>query len=198
MALEAKKRLNLTEVWLLINPQNPLKNSKEIAAFEHRAGLCELLTEGHPWLKVSYFEANTHSAYTAETLKRIKNRYPSTQFVWLMGSDNMPHFHRWRNWQTIIEQTPVVIFSRETKDNQRINMHELHSPAFTRYRKNRTSPRAKLHNTPQWRLLFVPCHQGRATDIREELHSEAIPSHLTPTQLSSPHLREGYGGDVYH
>jgi nicotinate-nucleotide adenylyltransferase len=199
MAVEAKKRLGLKEVWLLINPQNPHKQKSDIADFSHRAGLCEILANKHPWLKVSYFEANTTSAYTAETLKNIKKCYNDTQFVWLMGSDNMRYFHKWKDWREIIENTPIVIFSREEKINCKNHTKELNSPAFNSYTKYRVNAKADLTATPQWRILFTPVHKGRATEIRGILaEKNASSPHLTSAQLESSHLKEGYRGDVYH
>jgi nicotinate-nucleotide adenylyltransferase len=194
MAEEAKKRLNLKEVWLLVNPQNPHKNKADIADFEHRAALCEIIAKKHPWLKVSYFEEGTNSAYTAETLQKIKKHYKNTRFIWLMGTDNMKNFHKWQNWQEIMHHTSIVIFSREKADGRRVYAQELHSPAFCRYAKNRVRGKTKLDFSPQWRIMFTPNHIGRATEIRKELQQDSSSLHLTPEQMISPHLEAGYRG----
>lgn len=199
MAEEAKKRLHLTEVWLLINPHNPHKNKQDIADFKNRAGLCEILAQKNPWLKVSYFEEKMPSAYTAETLKNIKKCYKNSKFIWLMGSDNMPNFHKWKDWHEILETTPVVIFSREEENHNKNNTKELNSPAFNAYSKYRVNAKTGLNNIPQWRILFTRTHKGRATEIRGILaNKNASSPHLTPAQLKSSYLKDGYRGDVYH
>ncbi len=199
MALEAKKRLGLKEVWLLINPQNPHKSKSDIADFKHRAGLCEILAKNHPWLKVCYFEENSKSAYTAKTLQSIKKQYKNTNFIWLMGADNMENFHKWKNWQNIMQSTSVVIFSREGEDHSANYAKLLKSPAFVSYADKRVKTKVKLTPIPQWRVMFTPTHKGRATNIRKDIKlNKTSFLDLTPAQLASSHLVEGYVKQCSH
>jgi nicotinate-nucleotide adenylyltransferase len=42
----------------------------------------------------------------------LKRRFPYVRFVWLMGSDNLLTFHRWRNWQQLAKALPIAIVMR--------------------------------------------------------------------------------------
>ena len=47
-------------------------------------------------MKVTDIEARLGTRYTAETLARLQRLHPDVRFVWIMGSDNLAQFHRWR------------------------------------------------------------------------------------------------------
>lgn len=174
MASEAHRRLGLHQVWLLVSPQNPLKSKKDMADFRHRYAMCKLMAARHPWLKVSDFEQRTNSPFTAQTLKKLQQRHKNDRFVWLMGSDNLAQIHKWQNWRSIFNTTPVAVFLR--KD---VPAAGTRAPAAITYRKKRKSQHARLGKAPEWRLMMVPPHHGRATVIRRELHRGRDLEHLS-------------------
>ncbi len=112
VSLEAMKRLQLDYVWWLVSPQNPLKPTKGMAAYEKRFASALAITKGYHRIKVSDFEQQHGLHYTHATLSAIKARNPGVQFVWLMGADNLAGFHRWQHWKDIIDIAPVAIFDR--------------------------------------------------------------------------------------
>src|SRR5438552_6048768 len=50
--------------------------------------------------------------YTIDTIRRLKARFPQVRFVWLMGSDNLLTFHRWRSWQRLAKAVPIAVVMR--------------------------------------------------------------------------------------
>jgi len=112
VSLEAMKRLKLDYVWWLVSPQNPLKPSKGMAAYEKRFASALEITKGHHRIKVSDFEKQHGLHYTHATLSAIKAKHQNIKFVWLMGADNLAGFHRWQHWKDIIDIAPVAIFDR--------------------------------------------------------------------------------------
>jgi nicotinate-nucleotide adenylyltransferase len=108
----ALKRLGLDYVWWLVSPQNPLKTSADTAPFEKRIARARYLVGKHPRLRVSDIEAQMGTRYTVDTIMRLKARFPGLHFVWLMGSDNLLAFHRWRNWQHLARKVPIAIVTR--------------------------------------------------------------------------------------
>lgn len=183
IAEQARKRLNLHEVWLLVSPQNPLKSKKGMEEFTQRYQQCQLLAKEHPWLKVSDFEQQNGTAYTSQTIKALQRRYKENNFVWLMGSENLTHFHKWQNWEKIFHLVPIVTLFREETP-----MTGLRSVAATKFRNYRKQEGDSLTSLPNWRVLFVPPHSGRATNIRHTLALGQQPQHLNDAQLK--HIQE--------
>lgn len=110
ITLMALKRLRLDQVWWLVTPGNPLKEAAGLPA-ELRAAEAAKVAR-HPKIKVTDFEKDRGSAYTVDTIRYLKQRYPATRFVWLMGADNLAGFHRWKNWRALFQAVPVAVFDR--------------------------------------------------------------------------------------
>lgn len=107
----ALKQLGLDYVWWLVSPQNPLKSERGMAPFEARLASAKQLAR-HPRIIVTGIEAQLGTRFTLDTLKALKRRFPRAHFVWLMGTDNLVQFPRWRNWQGIFRQIPIAVIAR--------------------------------------------------------------------------------------
>ena len=108
----ALRRLQLDFVWWVVTPGNPLKSHSELAPLEERLQLCAGMADGDARIKITAFESDLPSAYTAATLSFLKMRYAEVQFVWLMGADNLASFHRWEQWRMIADMMPIAVVDR--------------------------------------------------------------------------------------
>ena len=109
VSLTAMKRLGLDYVWWLVTPGNVLKQAP--AALAKRLAGARAIAR-HPRLIVSDIEAQLGTRYTIDTIKALQRRFTGVAFVWLMGSDNLENFHRWRNWQGIARRLPLAVVQR--------------------------------------------------------------------------------------
>ena len=82
-------------------------------------------------------ERELGTVYTLDTLRGLQRRYPKHRFVWLMGSDNLAQFHRWKAWRSIARTMPIAVIARPGYEGSAAA-----SPAaawFGRYRRSATS-----------------------------------------------------------
>jgi nicotinate-nucleotide adenylyltransferase len=107
----ALKRLGLDYVWWLVSPQNPLKPSRGMAPLDKRVADSARLVHERKVI-VTDAERVLGTQFTVDTLAALRHRFPGVSFVWLMGSDNLLGFDRWKNWQHIVELMPVAIVMR--------------------------------------------------------------------------------------
>lgn len=112
VAETAIKQLGLDYVWFLVSPQNPLKPARGMASLAARLASVRAVASGNRRLIVTALEAGLNTRYTLDTVRAIKARFADVQFVWLMGSDNLQQFDRWRRWQDILETVPAVVVLR--------------------------------------------------------------------------------------
>jgi nicotinate-nucleotide adenylyltransferase len=108
----ARKHLGLDYIWWLVAPQNPLKSIQGMAPLAKRLQFAKAETVGHPRLVVMDIERALGTCYTIETLTKLKQRFAGVNFVWLMGSDNLEGFRRWKRWQDIVQTVPIAIVTR--------------------------------------------------------------------------------------
>jgi nicotinate-nucleotide adenylyltransferase len=109
--LLALKRLQLDRVWWLVTPGNPLKDTSGLAPLQQRIAAARALTH-HPRIDVTGLEATINTRYTYDTVKWLIKRCPGVRFVWIMGADNLRHFHRWQRWRDIARLVPIVVIDR--------------------------------------------------------------------------------------
>lgn len=105
----ALKRLGLDYVWWLVSPGNPLK--PEPAPLELRVARARLVARDRRIL-VTDLESRLHTRFTVDTIAALKRRFPQLAFTWLMGSDNLVQFSRWRRWQRIAALVPIAVVRR--------------------------------------------------------------------------------------
>jgi nicotinate-nucleotide adenylyltransferase len=107
----ALKRLGLDYVWWLVTPQNPLKGSAGLMPLQDRLRQSRALTR-NPRIVVMDIERTLGTRYSIDTLTALQRRFPELSFVWLMGSDNLAQFQRWRRWEDIVRRVPVAVVQR--------------------------------------------------------------------------------------
>jgi nicotinate-nucleotide adenylyltransferase len=161
----ALQRLDLDEVWWLVSPQNPLKPATGMAPFARRLAAATKLAEGHPRIAVSAIEAELGTTYTADTLRGLRQRFPHTRFVWLMGADNLAGLPRWRRWTEIAESVPIAVF-----DRPHTAPRALSGVAAGRYARARVaaaeSRRLAEMTPPAWAFIHAKLDPTSATAIR--------------------------------
>jgi nicotinate-nucleotide adenylyltransferase len=106
----ALARFGLDRVWWLVSPGNPLKPHGP-APLERRMAAARRIMR-HPRVVVTDIEARIGTRYTAETLRWLIAHAPGVRFVWLMGADNLAQFHRWQEWESILQMVPVGVLAR--------------------------------------------------------------------------------------
>lgn len=160
---EALVRFGLDRVWWLVSPGNPLK-SEGPASLERRLAASRAIMV-HPKVRVSAVEARLGTRYTAETLAALRRHYRRTQFVWLMGADNLAQFHLWQDWEWIMRHVPVGVIARP---GQRLTART--SKAAERYARWRIpgwhSQMLGGATAPAWCFVNVPMVDISSTTIR--------------------------------
>jgi nicotinate-nucleotide adenylyltransferase len=117
ISLQAMRALGLDEVWWLVSPGNPLKEgAKDMAPFHARFASATVVARGAR-IRVSNFEQQEGTRYTIDTVKKLKRRYPQHRFIWLLGSDTLTNFHKWRDWRGLAREVPIAVIRRPGYDS---------------------------------------------------------------------------------
>ena len=104
---------DLKQVWMVISPQNPLKNSSSLLNKYDRLNMVQSALEGETKIKASTIEFNLPSpSFTIDTLTYLKEKYTQHQFYIIMGSDSFTNIKNWKNFEMIIKNYQIYIYER--------------------------------------------------------------------------------------
>ncbi len=114
----------LDEVWFVVSPQNPLKNRSTLLNDQHRLALVNVAIEDNPRFKSCNIEFGLpRPSYTITTLTVLAEKYPDRDFVLIMGSDNLQHFRKWRNYEQLLEHYKLLVYPRPESDGGEFRHH---------------------------------------------------------------------------
>ena len=149
----ARRALKLDYVWWLVSPGNVLKSDPAPLAVRV-ARARHVARGGH--IIVSDIENRLHTRFTVDIVTRLKHRFPQVAFIWLMGSDNLEQFSRWRCWQQIAASVPIAVVRRPGSA-----LASLHAPLARRFGVARC-----LGSAPSLVMLDGPRSRESSSEIR--------------------------------
>ena len=123
---------DLDEVWLMVSPNNPLKDKSILADEQERLEKAreairregerreakgdEAIRREGKRIRVSDFEFHLpRPTYTANTLRALAREYPEHEFTLIIGEDNLQIFDQWREYQYILDNYRVFVYPRRDK-----------------------------------------------------------------------------------
>ena len=104
---------DLDMVWMVVTPHSPFKKKSSLLDNHHRFQMVLRTVEEYPKLKASDIEFNLPQPnYTINTLAYLEEKYPHHEFSLIMGEDNLKSFHKWKNYELILERHKLYIYPR--------------------------------------------------------------------------------------
>lgn len=115
----------LSKIWFVVSPQNPLKDKKSLLGNIHRMAMVNLAIENNSFFKSCDVEFNLPlPSYTVNTLAVLKEKYPDKNFNLIMGEDNLESFEKWRNHQEILKNHKLYVYPRPGFNGGKLKTHE--------------------------------------------------------------------------
>ncbi len=104
----------LDEVWFVITPQSPFKTKQSLLDNNHRYQMVFEAVQEYQKLKVSTVEFDLPQPnYTIHTLLHLKEKYGKDySFSLLLGEDNLKSFHKWKNYEQILQHHHLYVYPR--------------------------------------------------------------------------------------
>lgn len=104
---------NLDKIWFVVSPHNPLKQSNTLLNEYHRMHLVELAIAGNTKFRASNIEFSLPKpSYTIDTLTYMQEKFPLEKFSVIMGSDSYQNLPRWKNYEQLLTQYPIIVYQR--------------------------------------------------------------------------------------
>lgn len=126
---------DLDQIWFVVTPHNPFKKKSTLLDNHQRLEMVYLATKDYDKLKESNIEFNLPQPnYTINTLTYLQEKYENHEFSLIMGEDNLKSFHKWKNYEVILENHNIYVYPRisegkiDTQFNNHKKIHRVKAP----------------------------------------------------------------------
>ena len=103
------------EMWLVVSPQNPLKD-RGLWDDELRLELARIAVKEIAGVEVSDIEFGLpRPSYMVSTLAALSARFSDREFVLVIGQDNWDCFRRWYRWEDILAGYRIIVLPRQSE-----------------------------------------------------------------------------------
>lgn len=125
---------DIEQVWLMVSPQNPLKDRQFVSYDVHRLAMAELVASKCDNVITSGLEFTLpRPSYTINTLNALREKFPEHEFVLIIGADNWQNFTKWKDFQQILQEYSIMVYPRVgfdiiIPDEYRCKVTKLDSP----------------------------------------------------------------------
>ena len=113
----AIKKLKLKKIYWVITKKNPFKN-ETFYPLEERIKYAKKISRTQKKIQTVYLDNIIKSSRVIDVVnyfikkKNIKNIY------FIIGSDNLIRFHKWKSWKKIVKLVKLIVFSRRGYDRK--------------------------------------------------------------------------------
>lgn len=167
LAIMAMQRLQLDWVWWIPAAGNPLKTDQN--AYGTRFASASRLA-AHPRMRVTDLEVQLGTRYSYDTLRALLPRVRGGEFIWLMGADNLRHFHKWGHWEEIAHLLPIAVIARP--GDARLARLSKFARRFSQNRMRTANAAAFTRKQlPAWVYLPTPLDSASSTNLRSKMKS---------------------------
>lgn len=156
----------LDQIWMVVTPHNPLKKKDTLLGDNIRLELVFLATENFPKIKPSDIEFRLPQPnYTVHTLAHLQDKFPQHEFALIMGQDNLRSFHKWKNYDVILENHDIYVYPR-LEANPGVNEQA-----------------KQFENHPKIHLIDAPVVEISSTFIRDSIKQKKNVRPLLPEKV---------------
>lgn len=164
---------DLDQVWMVVTPHNPHKKKSSLLDDYQRLHLVHLATESFPKIKPSDVEFKlSQPNYTINTLVHLQEKYPTNEFSLIMGEDNLNSFHKWKNYEVILENYDLYVYPRTISSDEKINEIFINHP--------------KIHQ------VKAPIVEISSTFIRESIKNKKNITPMLPSKVAEYIDKSGF------
>lgn len=111
IAEQVREILNMDQIWLMPNFKHAF--AKAQTPILHRKKMVNLIQSD--LINFSELEINREGiSYTIDTLTSLTTEFRLNEFFWILGSDQLESFQKYKNWKKIVANHNLIIFPRES------------------------------------------------------------------------------------
>ena len=113
----AIRKFKLKKIYWIITKKNPLKN-KAFYSLDERIKYAKKISRTQKKIQAIYLENIVKSSRTIDMINYFMRKKNIKYIYFIIGSDNLIRFHKWKNWKKIVKLVKLIVFSRRGYDRK--------------------------------------------------------------------------------
>ncbi len=113
----AIKKFKLKNIYWIITKKNPFKN-KTFYALDERIRYAKKITKAEKKIKTVYLDKIVKSSRIIDVVNHFLYKKKIKNIFFIIGSDNLIKFHKWKSWKKIVKLVKLIVFSRRGYDRK--------------------------------------------------------------------------------
>ena len=113
----AFKKLKLKKIYWVITKKNPFKKNS-FYSLDERIKYAKKISKTQKKIQAIYLENIIKSSRTIDMINYFMRKKNIRHIYFIIGSDNLIKFHKWKNWKKIVKLVKLIVFSRRGYDKK--------------------------------------------------------------------------------
>jgi|TARA_B100001063_G_C16733702_1_gene540768 nicotinate-nucleotide adenylyltransferase len=113
----AIKKKRLAKILWLVTKKNPFKKKTHYSV-PQRIKIANEITKKIRKIEVVYLDKKIGSSKSINIINYLINKKKLKNIYFIIGSDNLIKFHKWKSWKKIVKLTKLIVFSRSGYDRK--------------------------------------------------------------------------------
>ena len=113
----AIKKLKLKKIYWVITKKNPFKN-ETLYSLNERIKYAKKISKTQKKIQTIHLENIVKSPRSIDMINYFISKKNIKNIYFIIGSDNLIRFHKWKNWKKIVKLVKLIVFSRRGYDRK--------------------------------------------------------------------------------
>ena len=113
----AIKKLKLKKIYWVVTKKNPFKDTT-FFSLDERIKYAKKITKSQKKIKIIYLDNILKSSRAIDVINYFVKKKKIYNIIFIIGSDNLIRFHRWKSWKKIVKLVKLLVFSRRGYDRK--------------------------------------------------------------------------------
>ena len=113
----ALKKFKINKILWLVTKRNPFKE-KPFYSLDQRLKQAKKISSNIKKIKVVHLDKIIRSSRSINAINYLISKEKPKIIYFIIGSDNLIKFHKWKSWKKIVNLVKLIVFSRKGYDRK--------------------------------------------------------------------------------
>ena len=113
----AVKKFKLKKIYWVITKKNPFKN-KTFYSLNERIKYAKKIIKNQKKIKIIHLDDKIKSSRVIDVINYFIKKKKIKNILFMIGSDNLILFHKWKSWKKVLKLVKLIVFSRKGYDKK--------------------------------------------------------------------------------